>query len=191
VAKRQRCRETVVLRRTLRRVTDAGPKGRCHPGSVSGAHPLTLPIDYALVTGASPPCGLGPSPGAHLRVLLADIPGAGRRAIAALLRSLPGVVLVAEVGSAEELARERPRNAPDVVIVDDRLLAAAVPYLGSGDVPVIVVGLDDDPSFASRARRLGASAWIPKEHSDDQLPDALDRARHRLSSPAAWADATA
>jgi CheY-like chemotaxis protein len=173
----QPCRETVVLRKTLRRITDAGPKGRWHPGSMSGAQPVTPAIDHALVTGASPPCRLG--------VLLADIPGAGRRAIAALLRSLPGVVLVAEVGSADELARERPRNAPDVVVVDDRLLAAAGPHLDSADVPVIVVGLDDDPSFACRAWRLGASAWIAKEHADEQLPDALERARRQLWSPAA------
>jgi DNA-binding NarL/FixJ family response regulator len=152
---------------------------------MSAAHPATVAIDYALVTGASPRCRLGPSPDAHMRVLLADIPGAGRRAIAAVLRSLPGVVLVAEVGSADELARERPRNAPDVVVIDDRLLAAAGPHLGSADVPVIVVGLDDDPSFASRARRLGAAAWIPKEHADEQLRDALAGARRQLWSPAA------
>jgi DNA-binding NarL/FixJ family response regulator len=90
------------------------------------------------------------------------------------------VVLVAEVASADELARERPRTAPDVVVIDDRLLAAAGPHLGNADVPVIVVGLDDDPSFATRALRLGATAWIPKEHAGEQLPDALDRARRQF-----------
>jgi DNA-binding NarL/FixJ family response regulator len=158
---------------------------------MSGAHPVTLAIDYALVTGASPAGRRGRSPDTPMRVLLADIPGAAERAIAALLRSLPGVVLVAEVGSADELARERPRSAPDVVVIDDRLLATAGAHLDGPDVPVIVVGLDDDPSFASRARRLGATAWIPKEHADEQLPGALDRARRQLSSPAAWPDATA
>jgi DNA-binding NarL/FixJ family response regulator len=127
----------------------------------------------------------------HTRVLLADVPGAGRRAIAALLRSLAGVVLVAEVGSADELARERPRTAPDVVLIDDRLLAAAGPHLGSAGVPVIVMGLDDDPSFARRARRLGATAWIAKERADEQLPGALDRARGRLCSPPPWPELTA
>jgi hypothetical protein len=36
---------TVVLRKTLRRVTDVGPRRRWHPGAVSGAHPITLAID--------------------------------------------------------------------------------------------------------------------------------------------------
>jgi DNA-binding NarL/FixJ family response regulator len=114
-----------------------------------------------------------------VRVLFADVSGAGRRAIAALLRSLPGVVLVAEVGTTEELARESRRTAPDAIVIDDRLLAT--PGLGprDADVPVIVVGLDDDPNFARRARRLGAMTWIAKERADELLPDALDSVRHQ------------
>jgi DNA-binding NarL/FixJ family response regulator len=113
----------------------------------------------------------------EVRVLFADVSGAGRRAIAALLRSLPDVVLVAEAGTTEELARESRRTAPDAIVIDDRLLAA--PGLGprDADVPVIVVGLDDDPSFARRAHRLGAMTWIAKECADELLPDALDSVR--------------
>jgi DNA-binding NarL/FixJ family response regulator len=120
----------------------------------------------------------------ELRVLFADVSGAGRRAIAALLRSLPGVVLVAEAGSLEELAAERRRTVPDVIVIDDRLLST--PGLGprDADVPVIVTGIDDDPSFARRARHLGAVAWIAKERADELLPDALDRARRRRGASA-------
>jgi DNA-binding NarL/FixJ family response regulator len=116
------------------------------------------------------------------RVLFADASGAGRRAIAALLRSMPGVALVAEVGTPQELARERRRTAPDVVVIDDRLFAQPGLGVRDADLPVIVVGLDDDPSFARRARRLGATAWIAKERADELLPDALDRARRRLGA---------
>ena len=125
-----------------------------------------------------------------IRVLLADVSGAGRRAIAALLSSLPGIVLVGDVGSADELARERPRTAPDVVLIDDRLLAAAAAQLGSADVAVIVMGLDDDPSYARRAQRVGATAWIAKEHAYEQLPEALDRAQRRAWSPPPWPEPT-
>jgi DNA-binding NarL/FixJ family response regulator len=114
-----------------------------------------------------------------VRVLFADVSGAGRRAVAAVLRSLPGIVLVAEAGNLEELARERRMTAHDVVVIDDRLLGG--PGLGprDADVPVIVIGLDDDPSFASRAQRLGATAWIAKERADELLPEALERARRQ------------
>ena len=119
-----------------------------------------------------------------VRVLLADVAGAGRRAIATLLRSLPGIALVAEAGDLEELARERRRTAPDVIVIDDRLLAASGLGPRDADLPLIVVGLDDDPSFARRAQRLGATAWIAKEHAGDLLPEALDDARRRRSASA-------
>jgi DNA-binding NarL/FixJ family response regulator len=111
-----------------------------------------------------------------VRVLFADVSGAGRRAIATLLHSLPGIALVAEAGTLEELARERRRTTPDVIVVDDRLLADSGLGPHDADLPLIVVGLDDDPSFARRARRLGATAWIAKEHAGELLPEALDDA---------------
>jgi DNA-binding NarL/FixJ family response regulator len=119
----------------------------------------------------------------NVRVLLADVSGAGRRAIATLLRSLPGIALVAEAGDLEELARERRRTAPDVIVIDDRLLAGAGLGPRDADLPLIVVGLDDDPSFARRAQRLGATTWIAKEHAGDLLPEALhDAGRQRGAS---------
>jgi DNA-binding NarL/FixJ family response regulator len=119
-----------------------------------------------------------------MRVLFADVSGAGRRAIATLLRSLPGTALVAEAGTLEELARERRRTAPDLIIVDDRLLDAS--GLGPRDaaLPLIVVGLDDDPSFARRAQRLGATAWIAKEQAGELLPEVLADARRQLGASA-------
>jgi DNA-binding NarL/FixJ family response regulator len=120
----------------------------------------------------------------NVRVLLADVSGAGRRAIATLLRSLPGIALVAEAGDLEELAHERRRTAPDVIIIDDRLLAASGLGPRDADLLLIVVGLDDDPSFARRAQRLGATAWIAKEHAGDLLPEALDDARRRRGASA-------
>jgi DNA-binding NarL/FixJ family response regulator len=132
---------------------------------MSGAHSLTDPLFQA--GGVTEP---------NVRVLFADVPGAGRRAIATLLRSLPGIALVAEAGTLDELARERRRTAPDVMIVDDRLLAELGLDPRDGDLPLIVVGLDDDPSFARRAHRLGAAAWIAKEHAGELLPEALDDA---------------
>jgi DNA-binding NarL/FixJ family response regulator len=109
-------------------------------------------------------------------VLLADVAGAGRRAVAELLRSLPGVVLVAEVGSADTLACDMRHSAPDVLVIDDRLLTAHGSGPRDAGVAVIVVGVDDDPSFALRARRIGAAAWIPKERAAELLPDLLGRA---------------
>jgi hypothetical protein len=45
------------------------------------------------------------------------------------------------------------------------------------------MGLDDDPSFARRAHRIGATAWIAKEHAAELLPGALDDARRHRDPP--------
>jgi DNA-binding NarL/FixJ family response regulator len=113
----------------------------------------------------------------RVRVLLADVAGAGRHAVAGVLRALPGIELVAEVGTLDELAGGLVRTAPDVLVIDDRLLAAQGPLPLDASVGVIVMGLDDDPSFARRAHQLGAAAWVAKERADELLPDALARAR--------------
>jgi DNA-binding NarL/FixJ family response regulator len=118
-----------------------------------------------------------------LRVLFADVSGAGQRAIAVLLRSLPGIALVAEAGTLEELARERRRTAPDVIVIDDRLLGGSGIGPRDADVPIIVVGLDDDPSFARRADRLGATAWVAKELAGELLAGALETARPERGTP--------
>jgi DNA-binding NarL/FixJ family response regulator len=109
-----------------------------------------------------------------LRVLLADLAGAGRRAVAKVLHELPCVDLVAEVATAAEIARELRRSAPDVLVIDDRVVGLLGPR--DAELPIVVMGLDDDPSFALRAQRLGAP-WIAKELADELLPDALARIR--------------
>jgi DNA-binding NarL/FixJ family response regulator len=131
------------------------------------------------MSGTHPAVPLGTEADRALRVLYVDVSGAGRRAIAALLRSLPDIVLVAEAGTLEELAQERRRTAPDVIVIDDRLLATSGLGPRDADVAVIVVGLDDNPSFARRARRVGALAWIAKERADELLREALDRTRRQ------------
>jgi len=106
------------------------------------------------------------------RVLLADLPGPARRALAALLEHLDGVVLVGETDNRDDLGPALDGTRPDVLVIDDRLL-------GDGRVPlptgprVIVLGVDDDPAFAARARTLGADAWVVKDRADEDLRSLL------------------
>ncbi|HEY6891687.1 MAG TPA: response regulator [Solirubrobacter sp.] len=114
-----------------------------------------------------------------MRVLLADREGAARYALAALLQSLPGIMLVGMATSMVDVAESLRRHRPEVLIVDDRLLRDGAHVLaGTGPTPapvrVIVVGVDDDPAFARRAKRLGAEAWVAKDRADDELPKLLE-----------------
>ena len=115
-----------------------------------------------------------------MRVLLADREGSARRALALLLRSTPGVVLAGEAGTRAELPTAIRATRPDVVLIDARLVDGGGDHVLSGMGPardhvrVIVLGVDDDPAFAARARRLGAEAWVAKDLADDELPRLLE-----------------
>ena len=115
-----------------------------------------------------------------MRVLLADRQGPAQRAVATLLRGLDGVVLTGVSADRAALADALGRAQADVLVIDDRLLGDGGHILGGlGPLPagmrVFVVGVDDDPAYATRARRLGAEAWIAKERADEQLPPLLAR----------------
>jgi DNA-binding NarL/FixJ family response regulator len=101
--------------------------------------------------------------------------------VAAFLRSLPAVELVVEVGP-HELAEELRRNRADALVIDDRLLGERGPGLRDARLPIVVMGLDDDPHYERRALRLGAVAWVAKERADELLPPALERARAQLGA---------
>jgi DNA-binding NarL/FixJ family response regulator len=105
-----------------------------------------------------------------VKVLLADRAGFGRSALATLLADTPGVTIVAKVADPDLLESTVEKTRPDVVVVDDRLLRDERWTGRDGDARVIVVGVDDDPGFAARARRIGAEAWVPKEHAASLLP---------------------
>ena len=115
---------------------------------------------------------MSPSPTSPLRVVLADPPGPGRRAVAAVLGGLDDVVLADIAGDDQETSIALRRCRPDVLVIDDRLLRGhALDELGA--TRLVVLGVDVDPGFAARARRLGAEAWIPKDRADEELPALL------------------
>jgi DNA-binding NarL/FixJ family response regulator len=103
------------------------------------------------------------------RVLLVDRSGLSRAALATLLSDIPGISLIGEVGEPERIEAMVRDTNPDLVVVDDRLL----PDAGDHAERLIVVGADDDPGYAERARRYGAVAWIPKDRADSLLPPLL------------------
>ena len=119
-------------------------------------------------------------PTSQLRVLLADVEGSARRAVAGLLQSLDGITLVGEVGALGDIGAAVRHTGAEIVIIDDRLLRAidhALARWGPLGTPVrvLVVGVDDDPAFAARAHKLGAHAWIRKDRADEELPALLVR----------------
>jgi DNA-binding NarL/FixJ family response regulator len=92
------------------------------------------------------------------RVQLIDRPGFSYDVIASLIAEQPNTQLVSD--------------APDVVVIDDRELLGALDSLDP-DVRVVVLGADDHPAFAARARRIGAE-WVAKDAAGTALPRILN-----------------
>ena len=115
-----------------------------------------------------------------IRVALADRAGTSRRVVAALLAELPGVELVATAGDADELATALLAAHADVLVIDDRMIAERLPTRDAA-MRVIVMGLDDDPRYAQRARAGGACAWIAKEEAAELLPGLIAAGEVSLS----------
>jgi DNA-binding NarL/FixJ family response regulator len=95
-----------------------------------------------------------------------------------VLTGIDDVTLVGEADSQEEIGAALRSARPDVLVIDDRLLPAEGHLLaGAGPLPstvrVIVMGMDDHPTFAARARHAGAEAWIAKDMADEALPALL------------------
>lgn len=103
-----------------------------------------------------------------LRVLIADDHPVVRRGMVALLSSLEGVEVVAEVDNGEDAVREAQVLRPDVVVMDvqmpvldgvaaTRRLAAAVP-----EVAVLVLTMFEDDDTVFSAVQAGARGYLLK-----------------------------
>jgi DNA-binding NarL/FixJ family response regulator len=99
-------------------------------------------------------------------VLLADKVGFSRTALAGALDGTTGLELMAVMDDGPALRDAVARLRPDVLVIDDRLvgrlrLLPLVPGLRA-----VVIGIDDDPAYAARAKNAGAVAWVPKDRVD-------------------------
>ena len=106
-------------------------------------------------------------------VALGDKLAIGRAALAMLISETPGLALLAQAATVEELRAVIRDTGPDVVVVDDRLLQYEALTADDFGARLVVIGVDDDPAYLARARRIGAAAWVPKDCADALLPAVL------------------
>ena len=104
-----------------------------------------------------------------LRVVIADDHTMVRSGLRMLLEMEPDVVVVAEAGSVGATTACLHEHAPDVLILDVHLGAEngldAMPALldASPATRVLVLTMQDDPAFARKALRTGATGYVLKE----------------------------
>jgi DNA-binding NarL/FixJ family response regulator len=106
-----------------------------------------------------------------------------RQAVRLMLEAEPGLTVVGEAGDAEEGVRGVATAKPDVAIVDLKLPGtpglAAIPKLvaASPDTAVIVFTMYNNPAYVHEAMQAGASAYVLKSASKEDLLRAV-RAVH-------------
>ena len=114
-----------------------------------------------------------------LRVVIADDHTMVRTGLRVLLEMEPDVAVVGEAGSVAATTACLHEHTPDVLILDVHLGAEngldAMPALldASPGTRVLVLTMQDDPAFARKALRAGASGYVLKEAARADLVAAV------------------
>ena len=116
-----------------------------------------------------------------IRIFIADDHPIVRQGLRRIVEADPGMVIAGEAGDAPSLQSGLAQTPADVVLLDVsmpgglfletlRALRARHPT-----VRVLVLSVHPEDQWAVRALRAGASGYLTKDHSPDQLLDAIRR----------------
>jgi DNA-binding NarL/FixJ family response regulator len=114
-----------------------------------------------------------------IRVLIVDDHTVVRSGIRLLLEREDDIVVVAEAGTAEDGVRAARLEKPDVVLLDVVMPGEsgidATPEILSAakNTRVLVLSMQDDPSYVREAFAGGASGYLVKEAADADLVQAV------------------
>jgi two-component system response regulator NreC len=114
-----------------------------------------------------------------VRILIVDDHAVVRTGLRLLLDGEDGLETVAEAGSARDAVFEARKHKPDVILMDvvlpDRsgIEATRDVLKEAPDANVLVLSMEDDPSYVREAFSAGASGYVLKEAADTELVSAL------------------
>jgi two-component system invasion response regulator UvrY len=125
-----------------------------------------------------------------IRLLIADDHPIVREGLRRIVEDAPGLEVVGEVANGDELFALLPRVPADIVLLD-----VTMPGAGFLDVlqrlrsehptvAVLVLSVHPEDQYAVRALRAGASGYLTKDHSPEELTEAIRRVHrgHRYVS---------
>jgi two-component system, NarL family, response regulator NreC len=108
-----------------------------------------------------------------ITVVIADDHTVVRKGLRMLIDAEPGLRVVAEAGDLPDAVRLTKAHRPRVLVLDLNMPGGssleAIPEIAAGPTAVVVLTMQDDPSFARRALQSGANGFVLKEAADDEL----------------------
>lgn len=119
-----------------------------------------------------------------IRLLLVDDHAVVRAGLRSLLAGHPGIAVVGEAGDGAEALDQVARLRPDVVLMDlamrgmSGLEATAALTRSGGTARVLCLTMHEDEAYFFHALQAGASGYVLKESSPDELLAAI-RAVHQ------------
>ena len=113
------------------------------------------------------------------KIVLVDDHPVLRKGLARLIDSKEGFVVCGEASSAIDAMEVIREQKPHLAVVDIGLPGASGIDLTKSiraefpDVPVLILSMHDDPLYATRALRAGATGYIVKQDAIDNIATAL------------------
>jgi two-component system response regulator NreC len=112
-------------------------------------------------------------------VVIADDHTVVRKGLRLLVDAEPGLRVVAEAGTVPDALRMAKAHRPDVIVLDLNMPGGssleAIPTMRE-EAPmtaIVVLTMQNDPSFARQALQSGALGFVLKEAADDELLGAI------------------
>ena len=118
-------------------------------------------------------------PHEDITVVLADDHAVVRKGLRLLLEAEPGLHVLAEAGTVPDALRMACAHRPCVLVLDLNMPGGssleAIPTIREQavDTAIVVLTMQNDPSFARQALQAGALGFVLKEAADDELLEAI------------------
>ncbi len=113
-----------------------------------------------------------------IRALLVDDHRIVRSGVRKVLEASGRIDVVGEASGVKEALERARLLRPDVVILDIALGDGSgldvIADLREGGARVVILSMQDEPSYARKAFELGAQGYVVKDAADDELAAAID-----------------
>jgi len=118
-----------------------------------------------------------------IKLLIADDYPVARSGIKGLLADTE-IKVVADVATGQAAVKYASEHAVDVVLMDvrmpdgDGLTALGRIKVDKPDLPIVMISVFDNPMYVARAIALGASGFLLKGCTRDELVNAITKGSH-------------